>query len=117
MSEQSGKQGKKSVKAYPFSGTLDIGGAPKPVQVLYLNTLGVMVQLEPNLVFVGKQYAITFEVPVQHSFVQCPVKVIKTYDRSKSEKSIERIAELHFIGLTSEHRHVIQAFTSAIRQK
>ena len=107
------------VKAYPMPATLDLNGVKKPAEVLYLTTLGAMVRLPHQMVFVGEYYQLYFELPVVNEDVNTQVRIIKTYDRSVNPKEalVERVAELHFQNLSQEHRARIASFTSAIRQE
>ena len=111
---------KKKVKPYPFAATLEVNGAKKVVEVMFLSPNGFIARLKnPAIVQVGEYYQTVFELPVSHSFVNTQVRVMKTYDRSTDAKTlvIDRMAEVHFETLSEDHRKNILSFLSAIGQK
>jgi hypothetical protein len=118
VSDQAVKIVKKKVKPYPFDATLEVNAQKMSVEVIFVNDKGVIVRLKNQIVHVGTYYQIAFEIPVSREFVNTQVRVLKTYDKTLDikEKTVERLAELHFQELTKEHRARIRAFTAAIGQ-
>lgn len=110
---------KKKVRPYPFPATLEHNALKKEVEIVFLSVKGAIVRLRSQLVSVGEYYQITFEIPAMRDFVSTQVRVLKTYDKALDikEKTVERLAELHFQDLTAEHRSRINAFTAAIGQE
>jgi len=110
---------KKKVKPYPFEGTLEINAQKTPIEVMYLNTKGAIIRLKKQILHVGEYYQVAFEIPVSHVFINTQVRVLKTYDKALDikEKTVERLAELHFQELTKEHRSRIVVFMNTIGQK
>ena len=119
MPDQTGKVVKKKVKPYPFAATLELNAIKTPVEVVFVSLKGSIVRLAKQIVHVGEFYQMTFEIPVSHELISTQVRVLKTYDKvlDIKEKSVERLAELHFQDLTNEHRTRINAFTAAIGQE
>lgn len=119
MSDQPVKVVKKKIKPYPFDGTLEVNAQKIEIEVVYVGVKGAIVRLKNQILHVGAYYQLMFEIPVSHEFVSTQVRVLKTYDKTLDikEKSVERLAELHFQDLTKEHRSRINAFTAAIGQE
>lgn len=117
MAEQA-KVIKKKVRPYPIEATLDPSGQKRQVEIIHLNTLGVIVRLKASMLFVGEYYQMYFEIPVTRESINVQTRVLKTYDKSVDPKAglVERLAELHFQGLTSEHKSRIVAFMASIGQ-
>jgi hypothetical protein len=109
---------KKKVKPYPFDATLEVNAQKMSVEVIFVNDKGVIVRLKNQIVHVGSYYQIVFELPVSREIVSTQVRILKTYDKTLDikEKTVERLAEMHFQDLTKEHRTRIKAFTAAIGQ-
>jgi len=110
---------KKKVKPYPFDAELELNSLKKPVEVIYVGRTGAIVRLKAQLVFVGEYYQMTFSIPVIQHVVTVKVRVIKTYDKSLDlkDRTVERLAELLFQGLTQEHYSRIVGFMNAIGQE
>lgn len=109
---------KKKVAPYPIEANLEAEGVKKPVDVIYVAPKGCIVRLKGPMVFVGEYYQVAFELPVLKEFINTQVRVLKTYDKAidPKEKKVDRIAELHFQGLSDEHRKRILSFNTAIGQ-
>jgi hypothetical protein len=118
--QQPVKTVKKKIRPYPFDADLDVNGAKKPVEIIYISAAGFLARLKATaMVFVGEYYHTAFELPVMGTFVNVQVRVIKTYDKSIDPKSkkVERMAELHFETLSDEHKKNILNFMATIGQK
>jgi hypothetical protein len=109
----------KKVKPYPFEASLEGEGAKHSVDVVMLTSLGMIARIRQHVLYVGRVYQCVFELPALGRFVNAQVKVMKTYDRAMDVKvkTIDRMAEFHFLNLSGEHKNLIQAFTQAIGQK
>lgn len=110
---------KKKVRPYPFEGTLEVNAAKRGIEVVHLTTGGFIAKMKAGMVFVGEHYQVVIELPVSHNFVNTPVRVMKTYDKSVDAKKhiVDRMAEFHFENLTDDHRKYILTFLTAIGQK
>ena len=111
---------KKKVRPYPFEAAIELNGAKKSIDVVFLSPGGFIARLRAStMVFVGEHYKAVFELPVAHSWVNAQIRVIKTYDKSLDlkAKAVERMAEFHFEVLSDEHKKNILSFLSAIGQK
>lgn len=107
------------VKPYPFPIILFSGVQPKPskAQVLRLAQHGAVIQLQEQVLMVGTEFPVEFSTPVQNAELKLTAKVIKTYDRVNPKGGApERLAEIHFKGITSEEIKKIYQFLVAIRQ-
>lgn len=104
----------KRVKVYPFQGTIEVAGAPKPVQIVLVSAVGVMVQAGEVPIFVGRNYKMSFQLPTSEAVIQSEVKAVKTFSRAVAI-GVERMAELHFLGMPYEIRSQIQTFLMAAR--
>lgn len=69
MAESSAKVVKKKVRPYPFEANLEMDGQKKPVEVVYVSSLGCIVRLKTQMVTVGQYYQIVFELPVLKEFI------------------------------------------------
>lgn len=118
MAESSAKVVKKKVRPYPFEANLEMDGQKKPVEVVYVSSLGCIVRLKTQMVTVGQYYQIVFELPVLKEFINTQVRVLKTYDKAidPKEKKVERLSELHFQALSPEHKARIANFMASIGQ-
>lgn len=118
MSEQP-KIVKKNVKPYPFDAMLELNAQKTPVEVVFVSAKGAIVRLKTQILHVGKYYQMTFVIPVSHQPINAKIRVLKTYDKTLDlkEKTVDRLAELHFQDLTNEQRSRINAFTAAIGQE
>jgi hypothetical protein len=110
---------KKKIRPYPIEANLEMNALKKPVEVILINPKGCIVRLKSQMVTVGEYYQLIFELPVLKEFINTQVRVLKTYDKSidPKEKKVERLSELHFQALSSEHKARIVAFMSAIGQE
>ncbi len=119
MSDQQAKIIKKKVKPYPFDAFFEINAQKTPVEVIFLNNKGMIVRLKNQILHVGAILQISFEIPVAKHSIVTEVRVLKTYDKTLDlkEKTVERLAELHFQQLTNTHRSRINQFMAAIGQE
>jgi hypothetical protein len=120
VSDQPASVVRKKVKPYPFDATVEQAAMKKPVEVIMVNAHGCIVRLKSGVMLsVGEHLNVIFELPVLHEFVNSPVRVMRTYDRSVDPKKnlIERLAELQFERLTEDHRRRILSFTMTIGQE
>jgi hypothetical protein len=107
----------KKVKPYPIPALLSIeGAAPLKGKILKLVGKGFIADVSPNFLNVGDIYKCDFEIPVMHYVVTTMIKVIKTYDRSKSKAEIERLVECHFVQLNEEQSGRVLTFMRLAKQ-
>lgn len=108
----------KKVRPYPFPGELVMGAQKSAVDVVYIGQIGLIAKLHNQILHVGAFHQIAFDLPVSHEHFDIKVRVLKTYDKSTDPKQVkvERMAELHFQGLTQEQQKSIVAFITAIGQ-
>lgn len=110
---------KKKIAPYPFPAQLDVNNVKKPVEVVYLAVTGAIIKLHAHMVFVGEIYPLQFELPLSTHTIATQARVLKTYDRviDPREQKVERMAELHFHNLKSEHKARVASFVKAIGQR
>ena len=107
---------RKKVSPYPLEVLLTIDGKPLRGSILKLTTRGFFVDLHGQMLKINTQTAVSFQIPVLKIDVQANAKLIKFLDRVKAQAP-ERLAEMHFLGLSEEHKKNIARFCVAIRQE
>ncbi len=111
---------KKKVKPYPILATLDRGGQKITVDIHKVARIGFICDLRGHIVKVKETFQVAFEIPVLGRHVFAEAFVVKTYDRALSvgqPPAIQRLAEFHFVSLSSEQANGIEAFIRSIKQK
>ena len=125
MSDQNSSEKKviKKVTPYPILTmiTQDGTGTPTQGQILKLTPVGFLARFQSDFFKVGDNYHCQFELPVYHTQISEPVKVIKTYDGlavKAAEAQLGRVytVEFHFRDGLHQHRNTIQKFMAAIGQ-
>ncbi|RME15712.1 MAG: hypothetical protein D6797_06040 [Bdellovibrio sp.] len=112
----------KKVPAYPIEGVFTGEGLGGPLvgQIIKLTQRGLFANFSSLSVKSGKEYTVSFSLPVlKYSFNE-KVKVMKVYDRFEvlpQGRKVIRLAEMHFISMTPEGRKKIREFILQIRQE
>lgn len=128
----------KKVPAFPINAQIKIGAMVANVQILRLNTLGLMAQVSIGNLKMGDKCEITFELPVLHHSISEQMVVIKQYnhwqggqgtaaqtpskndhkaDNKSGDKpadlSVGHLVELHFAALSPSAQAQIVHFLNA----
>lgn len=108
----------KKVKPYPILTHITIAaGAPFTADIIKLVLKGFMMDMNGKVLKVGTTMQVTFELPVLKKVIVQNVKVIRTFDRSNPKtRSIDRLAECHFLAVSDEQQNNIYTFLQMIRQ-
>lgn len=109
---------KKKNSPYPFPGTLELQGKKEAIEIMLLAENGLMANVL-GLLFVGKHYQLTFQIPGLPNPVSTEAQVVKTTDRSIDPKTraVIRLAEIHFINLSAQAKNSIASFLAAVGQR
>jgi hypothetical protein len=109
----------KKVRPYPFEGLLTADAKAYPIQVVKLTTTGLMCDLGGGFVKVGSRCQISFNLPVLNATVQAHVVVVRTWDQFALNMGVgnssHKVAELHFQGMSPEHREHVVNWLRAIK--
>ncbi len=108
------------VKAYPIEVQFQaLPQAPFQGEILKLTLRGFIADLKKMVVVVGKVYDVTFTLPTKRLPLQMKVKVIKTYDQLRGEKSgplVDHLGEFHFLKPGELELKEIKEFLVKIKQ-
>lgn len=109
----------KKVKAYPIPGQFLRDNVVLPIRVVKLTAMGLMCDMGGHIVRVGSRGSVSFELPVLHLPVEAHVVIVKTWDQFAVElgmgNSSLKLAEMHFQGMSPEHRDHVVKFLKAIQ--
>ena len=108
----------KKVKAYPFDAVITQESRAMPVRIVKLTTVGLMCDMAGHLISVCSKCNISFQIPVLKLPVQASLVVVRTWDQFAvnmgTGNASHKLAELHFQGISADHRENIVEFLRSI---
>ena len=121
----------KRVNPYPISAQVMGEGVQFVGSIHKATTRGVFLEIGQQLVSLGQNFEVSFELPVFHVRIRAKAVVMKFVDRIKEptkeelmklqpreklKPQVQRLAELHFENLPQESRQAIERFCLRINQ-
>ena len=132
----------KKVSPYPVPMQITLGAQVFQCQIIKLTLFGFLADLKGAVVTTAKEYDVRFVLPVFNVEIAARVKVIKTYDRfvpgqaaatpateaapppgtpppsgnKKGLGHVQRIAEMHFVQISTAARASVEKFLTTIQQ-